>query len=131
MSRSRGVTKLSAKNPKTTVGNPGQHLERRLEEAPGARPRVLAEVDRRPEPQRDRDEARPERDDDRPADEREDAEIRRLEERRPVLAREEVDDADLAEELERGSSSAKTMPTVVATDTSAHRASRPLMTSSP
>ena len=82
-------------------GDRREDLEDRLEDVARARARVLAEEDRRAETARHGDEERPERDDERRGDERHDAERAGLEERRPVRAREEVQRADLGEELER------------------------------
>ena len=81
--------------------DPGERLERRLEDVADARARVLAHVDRGPEPAREADDAGPERDDERSHEQGLDAEGGGLEERRPPVAGEEVDDRDLAEELDR------------------------------
>ena len=82
--------------------DPGQDLERRLEDPARARARVLAQVDRRAEPERHRDEARDQNvTSSVPTTSGRTPKLGRLEERRPVRPGEEVDDRDLAEELDR------------------------------
>ena len=81
--------------------DPGQHLERRLEDAAGALIRVLAEVDGRSEPEGCTHENRDERDQHRSRHERQDAEARLAEERRPLGSREVVPQGYLAKELDR------------------------------
>ena len=96
-----GVKNVSAKNPKTTVGMPASVSSAGLSDAARPRLRVLAQEDRGAEPEREADDAGPERDDERPDEQRLDAERGGLEERGPAVAREEVDERDLAEELDR------------------------------
>ena len=74
-----------------------EHLECRLERIADPRSRVLAQVDGGAEPERQGDDAGPEGHGERADDQRTDAERGRLEERRPALAGEEVDDRDVAE----------------------------------
>ena len=81
--------------------DPGEGLERGLQNPPGPRRRVLAQVDRRTEAEQHRNEARDQGDEQGARDEREHAEVGGLEQRRPLRPGEEVDDRDLAEELER------------------------------
>ncbi len=78
-----------------------EDLERRLQDPARAGRRVLAQVDRGAQPERHRDCARDRGDEQRAGDQRQDAEVRGLEQRRPVRAGQEVDDRDLLEELER------------------------------
>ena len=63
----------------------GERLQRRLQDVASARARVLAHVDRGPEPAREADEAGPERDDESSHEEGLDTEGSGLEERRPPI----------------------------------------------
>ena len=81
--------------------DPGEDLEDRLERLAHAGRRVLAEVDRAPEPDRDREDQGPEGDAERADHDRQDAEAGGLERRGELGAEEEVGDRHLAEELDR------------------------------
>ena len=87
MSWRSGVKNVRAKKPKTTVGMPASTSSAGLSDLADPRPRVLAQVDRGAEPERQCDDAGPERDDERAGEQRQDAEERGLEERRPARRR--------------------------------------------
>ena len=78
-----------------------QHLQHGLQVPARPGRGVLGQVDRRPEPERQSDDAGPERRAERSDDEWKNAEARRLEERRPIGAGQVLEDADFSEELDR------------------------------
>ena len=78
-----------------------QNLERRLDDLAYAGSRVLAQIDGGSEPERDEDEGGPERQRECRDNERKDAERSRSEQWRPASPGDEVDEVDLAEELDR------------------------------
>ena len=97
------MTKVSAKKPKTMVGTPASISRIGLTILRTRGGRVLGEVDRAQQAERDRDEQADAGQVERPPDDRDDAEglLVAAQQRRPLVAEQVVADRDVAEEGDR------------------------------